>query len=278
MTFEIADGASNLFHIATSGQTFRSSIEGDTVTFYDGCDWYRAVQGDGLWEVDSNRDEGSVRSFFRLDFDYRSAYARIVELEPSLEHAALRCSGLRMLRQKCLFEVIVSFLCSPMKSVEVIDQLVCAVARYGGDAFPSPELLCSVSEEALRLDKLGYRAKSVLSASRLIVDRGGDEYLAGLRAMDYASAWRELQTLPGVGRKVADCICLYGLDHQEAVPFDTHVVQVFHRLWPSRGTLNASNPRDYQAAGDFMRDKFGSLAGLAQQVMFVDNMERYRSR
>ncbi|HLP00360.1 MAG TPA: DNA glycosylase [Fimbriimonas sp.] len=276
MTFEIADGAGNLFHIASSGQTFRSTTDGQTVTFRDGSDWYRVTGSDRVWDVESNREEAAVRSYFRLDFDYRAAYLRIVELEPSLAIAALRCSGLRMLRQNSLFEVIVSFLCSPMKSVEVIDQLVCSVARYGEGGFPTPSRLCEVSEQALRLDKLGYRAKSVLATSRLIVDRGGDEYLAALRSMDYASAWRELQTLPGVGRKVADCICLYGLDHQEAVPFDTHVVQVFHRLWPGQGTLNASNARDYLAAGDFMRDKFGDLAGLAQQVMFVDNMERYR--
>ena len=32
--------------------------------------------------------------------------------------------------------------------------------------------------------------------------------------------------LPGVGAKVADCVCLMSLDKTEAVPVDTHVWQL----------------------------------------------------
>ena len=32
-----------------------------------------------------------------------------------------------------------------------------------------------------------------------------------------------LQTLPGVGPKVADCVALFSCDKLEAVPVDTHV-------------------------------------------------------
>lgn len=32
--------------------------------------------------------------------------------------------------------------------------------------------------------------------------------------------------LPGVGAKVADCVCLMSLDKPEAVPVDTHLWQV----------------------------------------------------
>eukprot|EP01035_Chromulina_nebulosa_P018994 gene18994-24811_t len=36
----------------------------------------------------------------------------------------------------------------------------------------------------------------------------------------------ELMTLPGVGRKVADCVALFSLDRSDAIPVDTHVWEI----------------------------------------------------
>lgn len=36
---------------------------------------------------------------------------------------------------------------------------------------------------------------------------------------------RAVWPFSGVGRKVADCICLYGLNHMASWPVDTHILQ-----------------------------------------------------
>ena len=43
--------------------------------------------------------------------------------------------------------------------------------------------------------------------------------------MTYKAARKELLGLYGVGEKVADCICLFGLHQLDAFPVDTHIRQ-----------------------------------------------------
>ena len=87
-----------------------------------------------------------------------------------------------------------------------------------------------------------------------------------------------LLALPGVGRKVADCILLFSLDKPEAFPVDVWVRRLVHALYPR--ALNAYLP---DAAGRlekglstlehrellrFAWERWGCLAGYAQQVLF----------
>ena len=62
--------------------------------------------------------------------------------------------------------------------------------------------------------------------------------LGSLPEMEYARAREELIKLPGIGRKVADCICLFGLHHLQAFPMDTHMKQAmaqhYKRGFPNR--------------------------------------------
>ena len=51
-------------------------------------------------------------------------------------------------------------------------------------------------------------------------------WLECLRDLPYSEAHSALLELTGVGAKVADCVCLMGLDKLEAVPVDTHVWQI----------------------------------------------------
>ena len=54
------------------------------------------------------------------------------------------------------------------------------------------------------------------------------EYFLHYKTIPY-QFFSALCQLPGVGAKVADCVCLMSLDKTEAVPVDTHMWQIAQR-------------------------------------------------
>lgn len=54
-------------------------------------------------------------------------------------------------------------------------------------------------------------------------------------------AREKLMSFMGVGRKVADCVLLFGLGYSEVVPVDTHVFQVSPISALSRGAGTSTN-------------------------------------
>lgn len=85
--------------------------------------------------------------------------------------------------------------------------------------------------------------------------------------MPYKEAKKELIKLPGIGPKVADCICLMSLNHLEAVPVDTHVYQIAANLYLKhlKGRKSITDSV-YNEIGDHFRNLYGPLAGWAHTV------------
>ena len=118
------------------------------------------------------------------------------------------------------------------------------------NAFPTPDELSSAGEEELRALKLGYRSRYICGTARMIAS--GEVDLEQVKKMDYPTARAELMRLPGIGGKVADCICLFALHHMDAFPVDTHIQKV----------LNA------RYGGKFPFEKYRGCAGVMQQYIF----------
>ena len=90
--------------------------------------------------------------------------------------------------------------------------------------------------------------------------------LAAIEKMTTSEARNELMKLKGVGRKVADCILLFGYYRTDVFPTDTWVVQAYNKLYNEKST-NAI------AIADFFAEMFGDLSGYAQQYLYYQMRE-----
>ncbi|XP_059796322.1 N-glycosylase/DNA lyase isoform X3 [Balaenoptera ricei] len=180
----------------------------------------------------------AVRQYFQLDVSLAQLYHHWSSVDPHFQEVAEKFQGVRLLQQdpvECLF----SFICSSNNNIARITGMVERLCQTFGPrllqlddvayhGFPSLQALTGPQVEAqLRKLGLGYRARYVSASARAILEeRGGLPWLQQLRKAPYEEAHKALCTLPGVGTKVADCICLMALDKPQAVPVDVHVWQI----------------------------------------------------
>ena len=76
----------------------------------------------------------------------------------------------------------------------------------------------------------------------------------------------KLLTLSGVGPKVADCILLFSdLKRLEVFPIDVWVRRVMNDLYIQNKDETKVNKKQIETLA---KEKFGDLAGLAQQYLF----------
>ena len=99
--------------------------------------------------------------------------------------------------------------------------------------FSTPEAIAfaPVDEVELLIKKSGFyhvKARRVKEVSRIIHEDYNDVVPDNLK---------ELLSLPGVGRKTANCVLVYGF-HEDAIPVDVHVHRISNRI----GLVNTKNP------------------------------------
>jgi N-glycosylase/DNA lyase len=265
------------------GQMFRFQEEAPGVFFgATGSEGYRLWR-EGAWVVgEGTGPQARLERLLRAGVQVAEVRARIEDRGPELAPLLGAFQGLRILRQPSRVEVFIGFLCSANNNLHRIMPMVRSLGELGAEigdglrGFPSLERVASLEEGELRSRGFGYRAPRVILAAREALERGGTAWLDDLAAGGYDRAWRELAEVKGIGRKLADCICLFGLDQGEAVPVDTHVWSAACRLYFPEWEGKAVTEARYQAVGDLFRSKFGSDAGWAHQFLFSGNLVRRR--
>jgi N-glycosylase/DNA lyase len=212
---------------------------------------------------------GIVAHYFALDHPL----AKICESfpdDPAMNMARFFCRGLRIIRQP-KWECLATFICSSMKQVAHIRQISLALRRRFGDKrktgdhvvhiFPRAERIAGATQNDLRKCALGYRAKYLLATARLVSSGKCD--LKGWSALPDIDLRERLCSLPGVGRKIANCVMLFAYERLRAFPIDVWIERVLkQQYFPRKKKITELRLRE------FSETYFGDHGGYAQQYLF----------
>ncbi|XP_040157723.1 N-glycosylase/DNA lyase [Anopheles arabiensis] len=233
--------------------------------------------------------EQLLRIYFRLDVDLEQQYQQWIRCHEHFATSATKFYAVRQLDQDPV-ENLFCFICSQNNNIARISDMVEKLCRNYGEKicehegtcyynFPSVSSLAGPTVEGqLRELGFGYRAKYIQRSAEKILQLGDLEWFRQLCQLDYKAAHKELVSLPGIGPKVADCICLMSLGHLQAIPVDTHVFQLAKHYLPALNISKNVTDRQYVTVADKFREVYGPYAGWAQMVLFCSDLRQFRER
>ncbi len=229
--------------------SFKGTAFGRTVTV--------KIENEDFYIIGSTKEdfESIWRDYFDLDTDYETIRCELSKLHPTLCEAAKFAPGIRILRQDP-FEALISFIISQNNNIKRIEGIVdrlCenfGVENESGEYnFPEASVLSKLSPEDLAPIRAGFRHRYIIDAACKVAS--GQVDLKRCKESSFEDAKAELMTVVGVGEKVADCVCLYGLHKVSAFPMDVWMKRAMKNLFP-----------------DVDPKSFGEYAGVAQQYIF----------
>lgn len=251
----------NLYKTFDCGQCFRFSDLGDGRFF--GVAHGRVIDitedSEGFFIADMSRAEfeATWSDFFDLSRDYAEV-RRLLATTAIPETALLNGDGIHILRQDP-WEALCSFIISQNNNIPRIKKIVESLCALLGEkladgvyAFPTAEAVAKAGVEGIAPIKSGFRAKYIVDAATRVADGRLD--LEALKKCSFDEANTALQSVMGVGPKVAGCVALFGLSYTEAFPIDVWIKRVIEKYFDA----------------DFTPQIFGEYAGIAQQYLFYN--------
>ena len=218
--------------------------------------------------------EEEIKEYFDFNRDYEKLKKELSQIDDYMKESIKYGKGIRILNQD-LWETIISFIISANNNIPRIKGIIERLSeKYGKKiewrgkryyTFPTPEELKDVTVEEYRKLGLGFRDIRLYETTKMILERKVD--LEELEENPNTIEVREkLLTLSGVGPKVADCILLFStLKRFEVFPIDVWVRRVMNDLYIKNEDETKVNKKQIEKIA---QDKFGNLAGLAQQYLF----------
>ena len=270
-SFELKD-------IFDCGQCFRWNIEEDgsyTGVFGNNVLNVKKENYDIIFEgICENDIKETVEDYFDLKRDYNAIKKELAKIDENMKTSIEYGKGIRILNQD-LWETIISFIISANNNIPRIKGIIERLSKkYGREmefkdqkyyTFPTAKQLENVSVEDFRSLGLGFRDIRLYETTHMILE--GKVNLDKLRENTNTTEVREqLLTLSGVGPKVADCILLFSdLKRFEVFPIDVWVRRVMNDLYIKQEEENKVSKKQIEKLAE---EKFGNLAGLAQQYLF----------
>lgn len=222
----------------------------------------------------NNNLEEEIYTYFDLDRNYEKIKEELSKKDEYMKTSIAYGKGIRILNQD-LWETIISFIISANNNIPRIKGIIERLAKaYGKEiewkgkiyyTFPTPEELKDVTIEEYRKLGLGFRDIRLYETTKMILE--GKVDLEELKKNPNTMEVREkLLTLSGIGPKVADCILLFSdLKRLEVFPIDVWVRRVMNDLYIKNEDEAKVSKKQIEKIA---KEKFGDLAGLAQQYLF----------
>ena len=243
----------------------------------------RNADGDRI-EFEGKAAPDAVTRYFRLDQKIGDVHAALIEADTEHMPALIERYGhIRVLRQDP-WECLVAYICSANASVDSIRGKLNKLADAYKDtrtldgvtchSIPSAERLAEAGEDELRDLGLGlpriagtlHKVATDVAARTLDLDDLARKPLAKARGRLKNDRTDKNKGYPGIGPKIADCVCLFSLGKDDAFPVDTNIGAALKRYYGKNYTPGAENLRLLEWA----RRTFGKNAGYAGQLLFLD--------
>lgn len=266
--------AFELVHIFECGQCFRWNKKADgsyTGIFKNNVINVKKEQGKIIFTgICEENIKDICTEYFDLDTNYKEIKAELSKIDGYLKNSIEYGAGIRILKQD-LWETLISFIISANNNIPRIKSIIERMSKKYGKkiifkgedyyTFPTPKEMQFAKVEDLRALGLGFRDVRVYETIRRTLNKEIDlEKIIKERNVDNLKKY--LLEIPGVGPKVADCIMLFSLKKYEVFPVDVWVRRVISELYFGN---KEQKPKDIQ---QFAKDRYGNLAGLAQQYLF----------
>ena len=227
-----------------------------------------------IFTGNSEKDfKDTINYYFDLNTNYTEYKNKLSNIDGFMEESIKFGDGIRILKQD-LWECIISFIISANNNIPRIKKIIERISKeYGKEIefegniyyeFPTPEELSKASIEDLRALGTGFRDKRIFNTTKMILEKKVD--LEKITKFESSEEMREeLLKLDGVGPKVADCILLFSLKRLDVFPIDVWVRRVMNDLYIHNEIEEKVNKQQLQKLAE---EKFGNLAGMAQQYLF----------
>ena len=215
-----------------------------------------------------------IEEYFDLNRDYKKIKEQLAQIDINMKTSIEYGQGIRILNQD-LWETIISFIISANNNIPRIKGIIERLSeKYGNKitwnsknyyTFPTPEQLKNVTVKEYRNLGLGFRDIRLYETTQMILNKEID--LEKMHKNPSTIEVREqLLKLSGVGPKVADCILLFSnLKRFDVFPIDVWVRRVMNDLYIKNEDETKVSKKQIEKLA---QEKFGNLAGLAQQYLF----------
>ncbi len=184
--------------------------------------------------IDDARQDEFLSSYFDMGYDYDKARLEISKKDPILKEAVEKVGPIRILRQDP-WTTTVSFILSQNNNIKRITGLYNKISEKYGHmiepgwySFPSADDMRDLTEDDLRALGVGFRAPFIIDAIK------NSKLLDEIPSLDFDSAMERLETIKGIGPKVASCILIYGFARREGFPLDVWMKRVMAKYFPGK--------------------------------------------